>query len=70
MMTNKSCDTCEWFVKIKDLKGWQGRLGICEYEDGSLSEVITNCDDYKSKKYKRTKTKIIEDTLINGGKYE
>lgn len=54
----KSCDTCKWFVRIRNCKGWEGRIGICDYEDGSLAKVINNCRNYKSKKYARHKNKV------------
>jgi len=46
----RSCDTCDYFVRIKE---WVGRVGICGYEDGSLSCVIKQCPNYKGKKYDR-----------------
>jgi hypothetical protein len=46
----RGCDTCFYFIRIKD---WVGRVGICDYEDGSLSKVIKQCENYKSKKYKK-----------------
>jgi len=54
----KSCDTCNYFVRIRNLKNWQGRIGICEYEDGTLSKVIKKCKNYKSKKYVRPKHSV------------
>jgi hypothetical protein len=61
----KSCDTCEWFVRLKNLKGWQGRIGICEYEDGSLARVVKNCQNHKGKKYVRPKKLRTTDAMQN-----
>ena len=53
----RSCDTCDYFVRVKNLKGWQGRIGICVFDDGSLEKVIKNCKYYAGKKYNRLDVK-------------
>jgi hypothetical protein len=42
----KSCDTCVDFVRIKC---WVGRVGICDYEDGSLGKIRKQCPNQKPK---------------------
>lgn len=54
----RSCDSCVWFARRFDFD--DGRIGICEYEDGSLARVITQCNNYKPKKYERKKFKYEE----------
>lgn len=47
---NKSCGSCYWFCKRKDL---ESAIGICEFYDGKLLKERKNCDDWKGIKYKR-----------------
>jgi hypothetical protein len=46
----RSCDKCLYFIRIRS---WIGRIGICDFVDGSLKKVIKNCKNFKSEKYKR-----------------
>ena len=58
-MKNKSCSSCEWFVRTKVNSNI---VGFCEYEDCSLTKEVTVCNNRKGKKYVRPK-KITQQPL-------
>ena len=67
----KNCDTCCNLSRFRNLKNWQGRIGICDHTDYNICSISgnLNCKFYQSKKYREYRNKKEKHKVKNLKRY-